>query len=210
MKKNFFAITLSLALLTLSTTLSFADVDQVTITHVQGDAHILRGGQSISIKDGDTCQKEDVLVTGDDGTLDISVNNLAGSRILPGSEISVADTQKEDMRLKIQKGNVILNLDKLPKKSTFKVETPTAVAVARGTQFWGRVQALKANSPTTSFAVREGVIDVMSITTGQTISLREGQALDIPRDLIGNLNPRQALGQEISTMEQASSIRTCS
>jgi hypothetical protein len=187
----------------------FAEIEQVKVTSIQGNAKVLRGGQSTALKSGDICQKDDTLVTEADSTLDISVNNLAGSRILGGSEIAVSETRQDNMRLKIQKGNIILNLDKLPKNSTFRVETPTAVAVARGTQFWGRVQELRPNNPTSSFAVREGIIDVMTLSTGQTVSLREGQALDIPKDLMGSLIPRQALGQEISAMEQASTIKTC-
>lgn len=211
MKKTWFAAAcLFSALSSIPLSAARAEEGMVSVTYLKGEAKVMREGQAIPLKVGDTCWLNDTLITEPGATMDISVNDCAGSRVLPESEIVLADTQKSDMRIKVSKGNIIMNLDRLPKGSTFKVETPTAVAVARGTQFWGRVQQPQSNSPLCTFAVREGVIDVMTIDGSKSFTLREGQALDIPKDLAGPLKVRNAVGHEIATMEQSSIVKTCS
>ena len=112
------------------------------------------------------------------------------------------------MHLKIMSGNAVLNLKKLSPASTFKVETPTAVAAVRGTQFWGRVDLQKADNPVTTFAVREGIVTVMVKNAGKLFYLKKGQALDIPKNTSIAPSIRPALDAEMEAMKQASAIKT--
>ena len=114
------------------------------------------------------------------------------------------------MKVKVNSGGVILNIEKLAKASKFQVETPTAIATVRGTQFSGFVDASRPGKPVCTFAVRENAVDVMVFSTGETVTIGEGRALDIPRDIAGPLSPRQAFGKEMASLEQTSTIRTCS
>ncbi|HXV18743.1 MAG TPA: FecR domain-containing protein, partial [Candidatus Omnitrophota bacterium] len=110
--------------------------------------------------------------------------------------------------LKITKGNAILNLDKLPAQSSFKVETPTAIAAVRGTQFWGRVEASLPENPVTTFAVRQGTVEIFAKSVEKTFTLEAGQALDIPAVETTVPVIRPALEGEMAAMAQADSIRT--
>ncbi|MCG3175285.1 MAG: hypothetical protein MOGMAGMI_00209 [Candidatus Omnitrophica bacterium] len=179
---------------------------QIVVTRMEGAAMIVRDGQQLPAAVGMPCSESDTLLTPDGCTLDVSVNGKAGCRVLPGTEVGLTSAGA-DMKLSVAKGNVILNLDKLNEGSTFQIETPTAIASVRGTQFWGRVDTAATGDPVTTFAVREGAVEVLVKSAGQSFRLEQGQALDIP--LSGALpSVRPALAGELQAMEQASSIAT--
>ena len=185
-------------------------MDQAVITNVKGDVQIIRNGQTLPAKVSESFQKGDIIKTGDGATVDISINNMVGYRVLSSSQSTVVDTNEKEMQMKIDKGSILANIEKLSKISTFKVETPTAIASVRGTQFLGEVNFKIPDNPNATFAVREGSLDVLTIATGETFTVNEGMALDIPHDIIGTLNTRGALGAELATLDQASAVRTCS
>src|SRR5690349_10658886 len=110
-----------------------------TVTGVTGDVTVVRRGSFIPVVKDMEIRKDDLIRAAAGGTADVSLNNLAGCRVLGSTECAVEETAKENMRFNVTTGNVILNLQKLPSDSKFRIETPTAVASVRGTQFWGRV-----------------------------------------------------------------------
>lgn len=185
-----------------------ATAEKIMISEVQGNAMIIRDGQEIAASQGLSCQVNDILKTMPGCQIDIAMNDLLGCRVLASSEVQIADAKEKLMRLKLDNGNVILNVNKLAKDVEFKVETPTAVAAVRGTQFWGRVEGAQINSPVTTFAVREGSIEIFPKGTEKGFTVNQGQALDIPKD--ASLVPviRPALAEELAAMEQASTIKT--
>ena len=180
----------------------------ITVMQVSGQPQIIRGDKTIPAKMGTLCQTGDVLKTPTpECSLDVAVNGLAGCRVLPGSECTVVDGSKSNMRLEIKSGNAILNLKKLPVGSAFEIETPTAIASVRGTQFWGRVDAADLNNPITTFAVRRGLVNILDKKSNKMFSLKMGQALDIPKNGLAPVI-RPALDEEMKTMEQAQAIQT--
>ena len=206
MKKMLFM--LAALLISLGSTALWA-AEGCTINTVHGMPKVLRGDQTLALKAGDTLKKGDLITTPTEQCMvDMSMNDLAGCRVLSGSKLEVTAWKKENMAVKIVDGNIILNLKKLPEDAAFKVETPTAVAVVRGTQFWGRVQDPSIKAVTT-FAVREGSVEItpLGITDGGPITLKPGQALDIAKDS-GTFLVRQALPEEMTAMEQATAIST--
>ncbi len=208
MKKNLlFLMLVSVALAAPSTSWCESTAGQIQVNAIKGEASVIRADQTLPIKTGDTLQQGDKISTGSDGTVDLTLNNVAGYRALPDSESSVLTADPHDMNLSVTKGKVVINLSKLSKDSTFQVKTPTAIAAVRGTQFSCAANPGDAGS---SFAVREGSVEVMTFSTGESIVLNEGFALDIPVDFSGALSPREAQGMELATLDQASSIKTCS
>lgn len=204
MKKLFFVIAMAL----LAATPSASAAEKLIITHAAGTPQVIRGSEVLEAKVGMICQTGDTLKTPTpECQIDLSMNNIAGCRVLPSSEVKISGGSQKDMKVEITSGNAILNLKKLPKDSTFRVETPTAVAAVRGTQFWGRVDGQSPASSVTTFAVREGVVNIFSKKADKTFSLQKGQALDLSQD---NTAPeiRPALEAELQALAQASSIKT--
>jgi hypothetical protein len=190
------------------TTSGSAEGEKIMISSMQGSALIVRDGQEIAAAEGLSCQTNDILKTTPTCVLDITMNDQLGCRVLASSEVEIADAKEKLMRLKLGRGNVILNVNKLAKDVEFSVETPTAIAAVRGTQFWGRVEGAQFDSPVTTFAVREGSIDIFVLGAQKSFTLNQGEALDIPKDASVVPSIRPALAGELDAMAQASAIKT--
>lgn len=186
-----------------------AETTGTSITKVQGNASIIRNGQTLSAQKGQSLEPNDVIKTNAAATVDFATNGISGTRVFSSTEVVVAEPSKESMTLKLKSGSLILNVEKLSKGSVFRVETPTAIAAVRGTQFSSRVDLPETDHPTSSFAVRDGSVDVLTLGTNETFTLNEGDAIDIPKDITNPLSIRNALGSELSALDQASSIHTC-
>jgi hypothetical protein len=186
---------------------STAFADESSIIKIQGEATIVRAGQMIQAVEGARLKEGDVLKTSANGTVDFSMNALAGTRVLPASEVAVEGAKKSEMRLKLRAGQALFNLEKLPKDSSFQVTTPTAIASVRGTQFTGRVQ----NGSSSTFSVRDDAIQVQrlegNIPVGEPLTIGSGFSCDATAQ---GLISRPASGSELTVMEQVGAVKTCS
>jgi hypothetical protein len=204
--QKLFGFILSLSLIFVSSP-AFSEEGKVMATDVQGSVMLVRDGQEIPVMPGMTFSNQDTLKTSDSCQLDITMNNKAACRVLASSTVSVTSTETDTMRIQIEKGNAILNLETLPSGTTFELETPTAIASVRGTQFWGRVDTKDTNNAVTTFAVRKGAVQVKTKNTGGNFTLTTGQALDIPTNATGIPTVRAALPEEMDAMNQADGIK---
>jgi hypothetical protein len=208
--KNYLILSFLVALAWLtSTCFVFADASGTSITKVHGNASILRNGQIIPAEAGKFLEPNDVIKTEEGATVDFATNGVAGTRVFSMTEVAVAESSNQSTTLNLKRGGLVLNIEKLPKESAFRVETPTAIASVRGTQFLSRVELTGQDEPKCSFAVRDGAVEVLTLGTNETFTLNEGDAIDIPKDITNPLSIRTALGSELSRLDQASSVRTC-
>lgn len=205
MKKYFFLFLASCSLFPANSL--WAAEAKMAVTGMKGDCQILREDASVAAKMGAECQKSDVIKTGEDGQMDVTWNGRLGCRVLPSTELALKDTNRDAMVVEVNAGNIILNVKSLPKESTFRVESPTAVATVRGTQFWGRVENSDPLNPVTTFAVRKGKVEIMDKNSSQTFFIKPGYALDIPKELNASPKIRKALPVEMDTMAQADNIK---
>jgi hypothetical protein len=87
------------------------------------------------------------------------------------------------------------------------VSTPTAIASVRGTQFTGRVQGLSSST----FTVRDDAIQVQRVEggnpVGQPMTIQSGFSCDATAQ---GISSREASGSELTVMEQAGAVKTCS
>ncbi len=207
MKRTLTAFAVLSALSLASAVFAGDDVSDVTIIKIQGDVSLIRGGSASPAAEGTTLKAGDTLKTAASGNADFSMNALAGCRVLPGSEIQVKDPNKKTMLVKLTNGKAMFNLEKLPTKSSFKVETPTAVASVRGTQFLGNV----LENGNSTFAVRDDAIEVLRLSggepVGEPVTIGEGFSCDITNS---GFESRSASGAELASMEQVGFVRTCS
>jgi hypothetical protein len=197
---------LALIALSLVSVNALAASEGCTVNQVVGQVQVMREGQLTDVSAKDILKKGDVIQTGGNCMADMSMNDLAGCRLLADSRVKIDGWKTENMALSVEKGNVILNLEKLPEKSSFKVETPTAVAVVRGTQFWGRVDDKNPDNPVTTFAVREGTVEItpLTATDKSPYLISPGEAIDLKAGSAPS--KRKALPEEMQAMEQANAV----
>ncbi len=177
------------------------------ITKVEGEPTIDNSGVQRQAAVGMPVEAGEMVVTGPGCRVDFAINDAVGCRLLEGTTCMIA-AANGGMKVSLSEGNVVLNLKKLPAGSTFELETPLAIASVRGTQFWGRVP--KPGTPTqTTFAVREGTVELNVKAVGKAFTLNAGDALDVPDGAAAELPAvRPALAGELDAMAQASDIAT--
>lgn len=205
MRSNKASLSLVLFILSSLFAVRYAYADSIVVTRVEGSPVVVHNGITIGAFSGMNGHASDTIKTTADSSMDIAINGLAGCRVLGNSEVLIADANTESMSIKVISGNVILNLETLPANSTFRVETPTALASVRGTQFWGRVDGALTGNPVTTFAVRKGMVEVIAKGAEEKFTLEAGQALDIPKSAAKPFI-RLALSSELSAMAQADAI----
>ena len=181
-----------------------AEDASIVVQTAQGDIAVTRDGSRLAGRAGMNLQAGDVVQTQADGVTDIAWKNKWGFRLLGGSRCVLQSIDKQDALIVMENGNIIVNVQALPRDGRLRVSTPVAVAAVRGTQFWGRVKAVDGNAYVT-FAVRKGEVMVTEKATGDSHLLRRGQALDIREDGVATV-VRPALGSEMKAMEQADAI----
>lgn len=177
----------------------------LVVTDVQGGAFIVRNGVRVMAEKGMACQEGDVVETLEDGRVDVSMNGLAGFRLLGSTQGKISNAAPENMKVTVNEGNVLVNARKLGDSDAFTLETPTAVAAVRGTQFWGRVVSPEG-VPVTTIAVREGTVEITPTGLEESILVEVGEALDLAKDLTQAPVKRKAETAEMFAMEQAAEI----
>lgn len=154
-----------------------AAAGEAKVIALNGEAFVVNPDGIMRAKPGMVCAAGDMIMTREGCQLEVLFNGQIGCRFLPNTSAVVASVDAEKSKLIVAEGNVIFNIKSLS-GGTFMMDTPTAVAAVRGTQFWGRV-AGGENETMTSFAVKEGSVSVLSKASGQSTTLNAGQAVDL-------------------------------
>lgn len=178
----------------------YAAEAQVFVKHVEGDVSLSRAKITGSIAGGAQLQQGDVIKTGKDGLVDIVWDNRWGYRLLGKSDCALKSLDSQHSVIEMKDGDIIFNIEALPKDGQLDLETPIAVAAVRGTQFWGNVDGRDA-----TFAVKDGYIDITVKKSQDTFRVREGQAFDIKKGDKFTL-PRPAFEVEMKALKQADEI----
>jgi len=165
---------------------------------VSGPVTVVRGGETLTVKDGDLLLAEDHVITTGDSRLDIIKAGGWGYRLLQSSECVVhADGSKTEIEM--LQGNVIFKV--VPTQGrNLTVRTPVVVAAVRGTQFWGQVTPAGA-SHNSVFAVREGDVELTVLKSGDQMMLKAGQAADVLGEQ-GTASTREAKSAELEAIAQ--------
>ncbi len=185
---------------------AYAATPSIMVKDVQGNASLVKNGQEIEVRAGTEIEEGSILKSDDKSSVDVSIYGNSGFRFLPGTQVAFESTAQEKIKLALQTGNLIARFKtKIAPDAIFEIETPSAVLAVRGTQFWGRV-APAGEKTAASFAVREGVVSVKVKASGETITLKKGEAVDLPENQ-KQTNLRRAEPAEISAIAQSETIQ---
>jgi hypothetical protein len=132
--------TLTLALFA-SVALAAGEAGQVKT--VKGSAHVERDGKQIPATAGMTILESDTLVTGDDGSLGVTMTDNCLLSVGPNSTLAIdkyafnSTTHAGTFDASLQKGSLAVISGKMVKQSpdAMRVHTPATVMAVRGTEF---------------------------------------------------------------------------
>lgn len=182
---------------------SGAAAAEFKVSGVSGPVTLVRDGESSLVKNGDTLQNGDQITTTGDSRLDIVSEGVWGYRLLQSSDC-VIHAKKEGTEIEMRQGNVIFKV-KPTQGRNLTVRTPVVIAGIRGTQFWGQVTPA-GESHNSIFAVREGVVEMTVLESGEILNLEAGSAFEIKGES-GDVVTREA---KLSELEAISTIETLS
>lgn len=147
------------------------------MVYTEGDVSIRNGSQTHDAIPGEPLNPGDVISTGAESLAVIDLANSTTLKLRPRTTLAI-DSIGETTGVTLNAGGVFTHvLKKLT--GQFSVQTQTAVAGVRGTEFfiaYGRtVDAL----PDVWLCVNSGAVDVSLPRTGQSVVVKEGFGINI-------------------------------
>ena len=173
MKKLF----LVLALLSWLAVPVFAEDFQVEVLNVQGTAKASQaGGDFVSLKEGDVLKKGAKIEVEKGAEVDLSFDKDWKNILRLETESEAEIDSVSPAKVGLKKGAVFAKLKQLPKDSSFSVETPTALAAVRGTEY----RTLFENGQTQVFNVSTSKVSVYGLdaaghASGEPVILSQSQ-----------------------------------
>ena len=118
------------------------------IKNVAGQVSLLRNNNPVSAKPGDLVEEADVITTGADGSVGITLIDNARLSAGPNSRIELKQfrfnptTQTGESLTEIRRGTLAIVSGQIAKRSpdAMKVQTPTSILGVRGTTFAVKVE----------------------------------------------------------------------
>ena len=166
------------------------------IETMNGDVKVINKGQEKShgARKGEMLEEGDRVETGENSKAKIVLENGNILFMQPDTEIQFITlrqnlkTGEYDNLFESKYGKIKAVVEKLGKKSTFKVKTPSAVCGVRGTVMYLDIQQV---GPTTAL-FEGGAGDITSLSTGDMQAVGSGQHSNI--DIMGNISSPMAAG----------------
>jgi formylglycine-generating enzyme required for sulfatase activity len=160
-----------------------ADLSNMVITFPKGSMVMRNGKKVAGVQRGAVLRVNDVITGGSKGNLDIYVGSVAAVRAKPGTKLHLQKVEKtkdsSEVRIKLEKGSLLTRLRKLTGQSRFILETPGAVAAARGTAY-----LTSYNNSITNVLVAEGKVGVsLTDTPTQELMVEESQKVEVDKIL---------------------------
>lgn len=132
----------------------------IRVERVSGDVEVISAGEEkTKLYDNYQYPLEagDSLKVGYDGEANIYINNYGLIKVTRNSEIEVIETSGESV-FSLLYGAIISKIEKLARKSSLKIKTPSAVCGVRGTQF--AIEHNKLSGESVFGVIDEGEIEV--------------------------------------------------
>lgn len=137
-----------------------------------GDSQVKQSKGWSKIAKGSQLYSGDEVQTKKDGYAAVMfVDDKSVVKVKPNSVLKIQGTKQGksiSKQLVMDVGELFVKVSK--QKGSFQVATPTSVASVKGTEFW----VLEGNQGTTVVGL-EGIVELANKTSGQTVSVGQGQ-----------------------------------
>lgn len=165
----------------------------VQVTFFSGDAKIVRKNVETKPELGMSLTSEDVILTGENGNVEILVRESGLVKVAKKSSIMVSsflrDSENSDTNVHINYGKIVTVVKKEKKNENYNIVTPTLVAGVRGTSFMTSVENPNSNAKSVACAkdecivkvsVLEGAVAVHRVDSPEEVFLGKGSEVTVP------------------------------
>lgn len=126
------------------------------------------------------------IITGADGASSLLLGSSGTARMGAESEVRVPEAAEKNHSLELLKGKLFMNIrgDEIKKRAAgeFRLKTPAALLAVKGTKFFTVSQ-----DGTDTIGVHEGSVTVTEPTTGKSVTLEAGNALNVSAGIISEV-----------------------
>jgi hypothetical protein len=185
------------------------------VVYTEGDVTWRNGGQTRDAAIGDSLGAGDVIVTGPKSLAVIDLANGTTLKLKEKTTLAI-DSIGESTAVTLSAGGAFATI---ARKLTgrFSVQTQTAVAGVRGTEFFMAYGRTIDAKPDVWLCVNSGAVEVAIPETGQTVIVQQGLGINIvggaritspksypwTRKLNWNINPASGSVDDRTSLEQA-------
>lgn len=139
----------------------------------KGTASLVRAGKETPAKVNDIVMEKDEIRTGKDGELSLQLAAGVMMKITASSTLVIEgiarDASGATFGLKLQNGSILARANKEGKDLNMTVQSPTAIAGVRGTEF-----IVDAKAEQTAVLVNQGKVDVANLDQTRSVSVEAG------------------------------------
>ncbi len=140
----------------------------MTVQSTFGQVQIASASGERAPQPGDALAQGDTIITGKSSLMDILYGTRGVIRINENTHIKLstllAEGDKEQARMEIDRGKVFITVSKLTKGSTMEIVSPTTIAAVRGTSF-----RVTADENSSRIDVLSGKINVNPVKEGKVV-----------------------------------------
>ena len=168
-----FATRVALLFMILSISSLFAD--KALVTHAKGQVSFIRNSKTAALLANEILQSGDTVVTGVTGEATIQFASKTICRIGPGTKVKISELSGNGTQVKMDltNGSVVSRVQKNTAKDNYVVQTPTAIAGVRGTDFIAEAD----KNGESKILVDQGSVGVTSLKSGNESVAEQGQAI---------------------------------
>ena len=148
-----------------------------TLVYTEGDVTVNGAGSSRPAAVGDTIGPGDVITTGPKSLAEIDLANHTTVKLKERTTLAI-DSIGDVTAVTLSAGGVFTNISQ-KLTGRFSVNTQTAVAGVRGTQFFVAYGRAIDARPDVWLCVNEGTVEVAIPQTGQTVLVPKGLGINI-------------------------------
>ncbi len=170
--------------------------EEARVIFIAGNAELIHKEGKIEPVDAKMkLSKGDIIKTGK-GFVLIQIGDDILTRVQPNTTVEIAKLFEESgTRLALSSGQIISHVRKLIKNNGYNIQTPTAIAAIRGTQY--SISYYKTRSV---LAVREGTVQLDTFENKKQYMVSAGNTMVISRSKSRNINVFESL--EIEKISQ--------
>jgi hypothetical protein len=191
--RTFQLIAVALFICLFATSVLAEDAKSVAIiVSAKGKAELQKKGENswVALKFGTVLNSGDQIRTGDKSFVAlVFTDDKTQLKIRPNTEITLNAERTDDYslakRVNMEIGELFAEVKK--QKGSLQVATPTAVASVKGTKFWVTVSP----SGETETLTLEGIVNLLSILTGESVDVVAGQLGAVDNEGNIDLSPIQ-------------------
>ena len=147
------------------------------ISYTEGQVTVRRSGSELNGEIGLNLREGDRVMTDSDSLAVLELTDRGTLKLREDSEL-VLGSLEDEVSVSLARGGLFSRIRQLTGRG-YHVETPNVVAAVRGTEFFVAYGRTIDDAPDLWLCVNEGAVEVALEDSGETVTVNEGEGINI-------------------------------